>query len=312
MLIYSSTPSDTHHHRIKRGSRRKAIGRGVVNKLINKLPFELHIPGYQYCGPGTKLAKRLSRGDKGINPLDQACREHDIFYSQYKDTASRHKADRVLAERTWERVKSKNASVGEKAAAWAVTNAMKLETNTGMSLERPQQQRKRKRRPRRRRQQQQVKRGGKISLKGIINRVVKALKDLNPLGTNPSTNVKTGLALAKRYVREAGGKHRLRRAIPRVLPVPKTGGFIFTIPAIFGALSAIGALSGGAAGIAKAVNDAKAASKKLDESKRHNKKMEELAAATSTGHGLYLKPYRSGLGLYFMRPNRTGKKKFFR
>ena len=49
-------------------------GRGLVNKIINKLPIELHIPGYQYCDPGTKLAKRLAREDLGINPLDAACR----------------------------------------------------------------------------------------------------------------------------------------------------------------------------------------------------------------------------------------------
>ena len=53
-------------------------GSGLINNLINKLPFELHIPGYQYCGPGTHIQKRLSRGDSGINPLDSACKEHDI------------------------------------------------------------------------------------------------------------------------------------------------------------------------------------------------------------------------------------------
>lgn len=57
-------------------------GSGVVNSLINKLPFEAHIPGYQYCGPGTKLEKRLRRGDPGINALDRSCREHDIAYSK--------------------------------------------------------------------------------------------------------------------------------------------------------------------------------------------------------------------------------------
>ena len=31
----------------------------VINKSIDLLPVELHIPGYQYCGPGTKLSKRL-------------------------------------------------------------------------------------------------------------------------------------------------------------------------------------------------------------------------------------------------------------
>lgn len=33
---------------------RKSVkrGSGLVNKLIDKLPVELHLPGYNYCGPG--------------------------------------------------------------------------------------------------------------------------------------------------------------------------------------------------------------------------------------------------------------------
>ena len=54
--------------------KKKKKGGGIVNKLINNLPFEAHLPGYQYCGPGTKLKKRLNREDLGINPLDAACR----------------------------------------------------------------------------------------------------------------------------------------------------------------------------------------------------------------------------------------------
>ncbi|KAK9754610.1 hypothetical protein QE152_g1138 [Popillia japonica] len=41
-------------------------GGGVLNSLINNLPVELHLPGYQYCGPGTKLQKRIARGDPGL------------------------------------------------------------------------------------------------------------------------------------------------------------------------------------------------------------------------------------------------------
>lgn len=38
-------------------ARKKIVkGKGLVNSIINKLPFELHLPGYQYCGPGTKLS----------------------------------------------------------------------------------------------------------------------------------------------------------------------------------------------------------------------------------------------------------------
>lgn len=44
---------------------------GLIDYIINRLP-EIHIPGYQYCGPGTNLEKRLARGDQGINKLDKA------------------------------------------------------------------------------------------------------------------------------------------------------------------------------------------------------------------------------------------------
>lgn len=27
-------------------------GSGFIDKLIDKLPVELHVPGYKYCGPG--------------------------------------------------------------------------------------------------------------------------------------------------------------------------------------------------------------------------------------------------------------------
>jgi hypothetical protein len=40
---------------------------------------ELHLPGYNYCGPFTKLDKRLAKGDERINKLDAGCKEHDIF-----------------------------------------------------------------------------------------------------------------------------------------------------------------------------------------------------------------------------------------
>ena len=104
---------------------KKRKGCGLVNKIINKLPLELHLPGYQYCGPGTNLAKRQARGDLGINLLDSACKEHDIVYSQNRENHSaRHAADRILADKAWERVRSKDAGIGERAAAWAVTHAM--------------------------------------------------------------------------------------------------------------------------------------------------------------------------------------------
>lgn len=113
---------------IKRGGN---IVSSVLNKAIDLLPVELHLPGYNYCGPGTKLSKRLARGDKGINGLDEACKSHDIAYSRYKDSERRRQADKELAERAWQRFKASDSSVGEKASAWAVTTAMKAKTKFG-------------------------------------------------------------------------------------------------------------------------------------------------------------------------------------
>ncbi|KYQ47056.1 hypothetical protein ALC60_13931 [Trachymyrmex zeteki] len=40
--------------------------RGLLNRVINALPFELYIPEYQFCGPGTRLEKRrdLTLGER--------------------------------------------------------------------------------------------------------------------------------------------------------------------------------------------------------------------------------------------------------
>uniref|UniRef100_A0A6P7FSQ7 Uncharacterized protein LOC114333706 n=1 Tax=Diabrotica virgifera virgifera TaxID=50390 RepID=A0A6P7FSQ7_DIAVI len=113
---------------------RQRVGKGIVNRLINKLPFEAHLPGYRFCGPGTRLQERLDRGDRGVNALDSACKEHDIAYSQHKNLSERHEADKILENKAWERVKSKDARLGEKVAAWFVTTVMKGKRKLGMGL----------------------------------------------------------------------------------------------------------------------------------------------------------------------------------
>jgi len=59
-------------------------GCNFLNHAINVLLIELHILEYQFC-PDAHLEKRLTRDDRGINPLDAADREHDIAYSRSKD-----------------------------------------------------------------------------------------------------------------------------------------------------------------------------------------------------------------------------------
>jgi len=52
----------------------------LLNNAINVFSFELHILTYQFCDPGMHLEKRLAKDNQSINPLDTACREHDIIY----------------------------------------------------------------------------------------------------------------------------------------------------------------------------------------------------------------------------------------
>ena len=40
--------------------KRNATVGSFLNSLVNKLPFELHLPGHNFTGPGKKLYKRLN------------------------------------------------------------------------------------------------------------------------------------------------------------------------------------------------------------------------------------------------------------
>ncbi|KAJ8910952.1 hypothetical protein NQ315_014958 [Exocentrus adspersus] len=165
-------------------------GEGVLNSIIDKLPGEIHIPGYQFCGPGTKLKERLSKGQQGVNPLDGFCRKHDIAYSQSSDLQDRHKADYELEQRAWERVKSKDAKFGEKAAAWLVTSAMKAKRNLGMG----------------------IKQGGRVTKapptnslrRGVIKKVAKVLKQSPPQSTLKKS-ASIALNAARVTVKKVGG-----------------------------------------------------------------------------------------------------------
>ena len=72
------------------------VGKGVVNKLINNLPFEAHLPGHNFTGPGTKLNRRLKedRTPKSwsipINKVDKSAYKHDLCYADNRDTATRN------------------------------------------------------------------------------------------------------------------------------------------------------------------------------------------------------------------------------
>jgi len=79
------------------------------------------------------VTKRLARGDEGINPLDAACRQHDIAYSRSNDLTDRHAADKVLVDKALGRVVARDSALSERAAAvvWA---AMKAKTKIGLGM----------------------------------------------------------------------------------------------------------------------------------------------------------------------------------
>ena len=92
-----------------------------IEKALNAPLEELHLrtlPGhkkYNYCGPGTDL-KRLERGDKGINCLDEVYKQHDIDYDDSDTLADKHVADQKMIEAT-EQFPNQNLTEPEKSRA---------------------------------------------------------------------------------------------------------------------------------------------------------------------------------------------------
>ncbi|KAJ8933573.1 hypothetical protein NQ318_015959 [Aromia moschata] len=208
----------------------------ALNALINKLPIEIHAPGgYRFCGPGTKLEKRLARGDRGINELDEACREHDIQYSKVKEVEGRYVAYRELARKGIKRVFVKDASIGEKATALGVAGIMSAKVKLGMGLKK----------------KKKSCRGGAITFRKLRSKIYRAVRR--------SSSIDDALKKATRAA-ECVKKQSESIKFPsaRIIPIPKSGGVLPLLP-IFAGLSALGALAEGAGGILKAINDSRAA-----------------------------------------------------
>ena len=83
--------------------KRDATGGSFLNTLMNKLLFEMHLPGHNFTGPGTKLYKRLNTDGTPkewsipINRVDNAAYHHDLCYSKHNDTKTRNEVcDRTM------------------------------------------------------------------------------------------------------------------------------------------------------------------------------------------------------------------------
>ena len=129
-------------------------GSGFLNSALKKLPLpEMHLNlpknvesenienrsfnntgKYSYCGPGTKVQKRLKEGYKGINSLDKACKQHDINYLKYKSTKERNAADDLLAKQASEIALDNNEPDYVRKDARLVTGVMGMKSRFGMGL----------------------------------------------------------------------------------------------------------------------------------------------------------------------------------
>ena len=84
---------------VKKGT----AGGSFLNSLVNKLPFEMHLPGHNFTGPGTKLYTRLNpdgtpkEWSMPINRVDNAAYHHEVCYSKHDDTKTRNE----VCDKSW-------------------------------------------------------------------------------------------------------------------------------------------------------------------------------------------------------------------
>ena len=84
------------------GDIQKILGSSKISFPWSKYKNELHLPFYNFAGPGTALEKRLDENDmplensKPINRVDAAAYKHDLAYRDHSDIKSRHAADKEM------------------------------------------------------------------------------------------------------------------------------------------------------------------------------------------------------------------------
>ena len=76
--------------------KKGAVSGSFLNTLVNKLPFEMHLPGHNFTVPGTKLYKRLNPDGTQkewtipIKRVDNATYHHELCYSKHDHTKTRN------------------------------------------------------------------------------------------------------------------------------------------------------------------------------------------------------------------------------
>lgn len=228
----------------------------------------------------------MARGDPGINPLDAACKEHDIAYTKHAKSEERTAADKKLQMDAFKRVFSKDASFGERLTALGVSAAMKAKrmlTKRGGGII--------KRRTAKMKNRQ-------ISFQHVVKNAKAEIKRMKP------ETVNSALKVAIKSIQRSKKGNQIRP--PRVIKVPTYSGGILPLIPLFAGLSALGAIGSSTAGIVNALNQYKRAQNELEENKRHNRSMEAIALGKKSGAGYYLCPDKTGAG-YYLKPYSSSK-----
>jgi len=97
-----------------------------------------HLPGYNFCGPGTDVMGNLLAGRKPINKLDEACMEHDLQYLRIGTILNKAKrkeavqaADAALIEESRRIASGPKSSLQEDATK--VNGVMRAKALSGVS-----------------------------------------------------------------------------------------------------------------------------------------------------------------------------------
>lgn len=228
------------------------------------------------------MQKRLAQGDPGINPLDAACKEHDIAYQNHSDSFERSIADKKLQKEALKRVLAKDSGICERATALGVAAAMKAKralTKTGKGL-----------RSRKKKKTTTKKQKTNISLSNLINNARAAIRKSKP------EDVGSAIRVAVKSINKCKKGRHIKK--PRIIKLPTYSGGVLPLIPIFAGLSALGSIAGTASSIVNTINKVKNAQKQLAESKRNNQAMETISIGKKNGNGYYLRAGTSGRGFY--------------
>lgn len=228
------------------------------------------------------------RGDEGKNPLDAACKQHDIAYDENTDSKIRLDADKKLKNEAMKRIFAKDASLGERAAASGVVGAMKLKrslTKIGMGISMKIKSSDNKK----------VKKNSYITFPNLIKSAESAIKKNKPDDINSAIKVAVA-SIKKRKV----GK-RIKK--PRTIKIPNTysGSALQLIP-IFAGLSALGSFASSVTGVVNGLRQFQNAKQNLIKNKHLNGAMQNNMIGNKSGNGFYLHASKSGNGFY-LAPN---------